>query len=87
MPLSKHEVKERLGYGALTQIAKATGRALGHVSQVVNGKRPDRKVARAIARRLRLKLIDLPPEYIGLAPAEATDDEERGAPGPVVVNG
>lgn len=64
MALTLHEVKERLGHGAVSMVAKACGRTVGHTSQVLSGKRPDRVVARHVARRLRVSLADLPAEYL-----------------------
>lgn len=59
MALSKWERKERLGHGAIREIAKATTRSEGHVSQVVNGKRRDRVVEVAVARRLQMAVDDV----------------------------
>ena len=63
MALSKYDRKERLGYGAAKQIAVATGRSEGHVSQVLSGKRSDRKVEVAVARRLQMPVAEVFPEY------------------------
>lgn len=61
--LTPDEIKQRLGWGGLTKIAKATGYTKGHVSQVINGLRRHRKVEVAVARRLREKADDVfPPE-------------------------
>jgi hypothetical protein len=60
--LTVQQVRDRLQYGDITRIARRTGRAQGHVSQVVAGTRPDRKVAVAIARMWRLRLADMPAE-------------------------
>lgn len=59
MALSKYERKEKLGYGAATLIAKATDRSEGHVSQVINGKRRDRVVEVAVARRLQMPVDEV----------------------------
>lgn len=69
MILTKSERKERLGYGAATEIAKKLknkdGKPLsvGHVAQVLNGQRHDRDVEVAAARRLRMKVEEAFPEY------------------------
>lgn len=60
--LTVQQVRERLRHGDVTRIAKKAGRAQGHVSQVLAGIRPDRKVAVVIARMLRVRLSELPPE-------------------------
>lgn len=59
MALSKWERKERLGHGAVKEIAEATERSEGHVSQVINGKRRDRVVEVAVARRLQLPVDEV----------------------------
>ncbi len=59
MALGRWEIKKRLRFGALSEIAVATDRTLGHVSQVVSGLRRDRKVEVAVARRLRMKVEDV----------------------------
>lgn len=56
------QVRERLPHGAVSLIAKRTGTTPGHVSQVLSGKRSDRKVAVAAARMLRVRLEQLPTE-------------------------
>jgi predicted nucleic acid-binding protein len=63
MPLTKDEVKERLGRGGATAIALAANRSKSHVSRVLDEQRSDRRVAVAVARRLRVKLSDLPVRY------------------------
>lgn len=65
MPLSKYEIKERLGHGGVSAVAAAVGRSVSHVSRVLNEKRSDRRVAVAVARRLKLRLADLPTRYLG----------------------
>lgn len=72
MPLTKHEVKERLGHGAMQQIATELGLSKSHVSRVLNEERPDRRVAVRVARRLRAKLADLPPRYYLAEPLRAS---------------
>lgn len=69
MTLSKYEVKERLGHGSVRQLARSLGLSEGHVSQVLNERRTDRRVAVAVARRLRVKLVDLPARYHTEVPA------------------
>lgn len=59
MALSKYERKEKLGHGAVKEIAAATGRSEGHVSQVINGKRRDRVVEVAAARRLQMSVDEV----------------------------
>lgn len=54
MALTRWERKERLGHGAVKEIAAATERSEAHVSRVVNGHRRDRVVEVAVARRLQL---------------------------------
>lgn len=71
MALSVSDVKERLGHGGVSEIAKASGRSVSHVSRVLNGERADRQVARRVARRLGVRLADLPAEYVGSSPAPA----------------
>lgn len=60
--MTVQQVRERLKHGDVTRIAKRTSRTQGHVSQVLSGIRPDRKVAVVLARMLRVRLSDLPPE-------------------------
>lgn len=72
MPLTKHEVKERLGHGSMKQIAAVAGLSKSHVSRVLNEERPDRRVAVIVARRLRVKLIDLPVRMYQELPAATT---------------
>lgn len=50
MAMSRWERKAALRHGAMKEVAKRTGRTLGHVSEVVRGNRRDRKVEVAIAR-------------------------------------
>jgi hypothetical protein len=59
MALTKWERKERLGHGAVKEIAQATQRSEGHVSQVINGKRRDRVVEVAAARRLQMPVDEV----------------------------
>lgn len=59
MALTKWERKERLGHGAVKDIATATARSEGHVSQVINGKRRDRVVEVAAARRLQMPVDEV----------------------------
>jgi predicted nucleic acid-binding Zn ribbon protein len=54
------QLREYLRHGDVSLIARRTGRTVGHVSQVLSGKRPDRKVAVALARRIRVRLEQLP---------------------------
>ena len=68
MGLTKYEVKERLGFGAQKRIAQALGLSEGHVSMVLNERRTDRRVAVAVAHRIRAKLVDLPERYYREAP-------------------
>ncbi len=63
MGLTRYEVKERLGFGGQKRIAQSLGLSEGHVSQVLNERRTDRRVAVAVARRIRTKLTDLPERY------------------------
>lgn len=63
MPLTKYEVKERLGHGCVRRIAESLSLSEGHVSQVLNERRTDRRVAVWVSRRLRVKLTDLPERY------------------------
>lgn len=60
--MTLQQVRERLRHGDVSLIAKRAGRAQGHVSQVLAGTRPDRKVAVALARMWRIRLADLPPQ-------------------------
>ncbi len=59
--LDKYEIKKRLGHGAVTRIAKQTGRTIGHVSQVLSGDRRDRKVEVAASRKLGLRVDEVFP--------------------------
>jgi hypothetical protein len=59
--LEGHEIKKRLGHGCVSRIAAQTGRTIGHVSQVINGLRRDRKVEVATARKLRMKVDEVFP--------------------------
>lgn len=63
MPLTKYEVKERLGHGSVNEIAAKVGLSKSHVSRVLNEQRPDRRVAVVVARRLRVRLADLPERF------------------------
>lgn len=65
MPLSRYEIKERLGHGGVSAVAAALGLSVSHVSRVLNEKRSDRRVALAVARKLRIRLADLPTRYLG----------------------
>lgn len=58
MPLTKWERKERLGYGAVTKIARRAKRSIGHVSQVLAGDRRDSKVERIAARILGMSEVE-----------------------------
>lgn len=69
--LTPEEVKKRLGYGALTELRKATGRSLGHISHVVAGRRKDLVLARVIAKKLRVPLRLLPLAYQSDVPAQS----------------
>lgn len=68
MTLSIREVKTRLGRGAQSDIARRFGYTRGHVSEVLRGLRADRRIARLVAARLKVRMADLPPEYIAPAP-------------------
>jgi hypothetical protein len=59
MALTKWERKEKLGHGAVREIAGATELSEGHVSQVINGKRRDRVVEVAVARRLQMPVDEV----------------------------
>lgn len=61
MTLTADEIKDRLGWGAVTRIAKDTGTTKGHVSQVINRKRRHRKVEVVVARRLHVRVDELFP--------------------------
>ena len=52
MGMSRWERKAALPYGAAKQIAERLGVAEPHVSQVLHGKRRDRRVEVAIARMI-----------------------------------
>lgn len=69
MSLTRYEIKERLGHGGVSAVANQLGLSVSHVSRVLNEKRTDRRVALAVARRLRLRLTDLPLRYISDRPA------------------
>lgn len=63
MSLTRYEIKERLGHGGARRVARALGLSDGHVSMVINERRTDRRVATAIARRIQVRLADLPVRY------------------------
>lgn len=65
MTLTPTERKRKLRRGTAKDIAIQTGTTRGHVSQVLSGKRPDRHVERIAARKLRMKIEDVFPEYYG----------------------
>ena len=62
MTLTVDDIKARLPHGARTEIAAQLGCTPGHVSEVVRGLRTDRRVAKKVARRLGVKLNELPRE-------------------------
>lgn len=52
-----------MGFGWNKKIARAIGRAESSVSEVINGRRRDRQIEVAVARRLRMKVDDaFPPK-------------------------
>lgn len=59
MALTKWERKEKLGHGAVKAIAEATELSEGHVSMVISGKRRDRVVEVAVARRLQMPVDEV----------------------------
>lgn len=61
--MNRQQVRQRLRHGDVKRLATRTGRTSGHVSQVLSGKRPDRKVAVSLARMLGVSLAELPAEY------------------------
>lgn len=52
--LSRHERKDRLGHGAMKEIAAELGVDPSAVSRVVNGKATSARIAKAVAARLGL---------------------------------
>ena len=52
MALTPAERKAALGHGGMAKLARRTRRTLGHVSQVIHGKRRDAKVERVAAAML-----------------------------------
>jgi len=52
MAMTRWERKAALGHGGVKEIAERVGLSHPHVSQVLNGRRRDRKVEVAIARKL-----------------------------------
>lgn len=70
MAMQPGERKAALRHGAVTEIARQTGRTLGHVSQVIHGKRRDRKVEVAAARKIGRpvhEVFDPAPDSVGSA--------------------
>jgi hypothetical protein len=63
MPLSRLERKDKLGHGGGKLIAKREKKSLSYVSQVLNGRRRNRKIEVAIARRLGLPVDKVFPRY------------------------
>lgn len=63
MTLTKHERKERLGYGWSTRCAAELGLSIGHVAQVVRGQRRDPRVEAAVAETLHLPVEQAFPEF------------------------
>lgn len=64
---SRWERKEKLGHGGVTAIAKKTGFSVNYVSEVINGRKRNRKIEVATARKLRVKVADAFPEFYGAA--------------------
>lgn len=60
MALSLDDIKLRLPHGAVTRIARQLDCTVGHVSQVVSGRRTSPRVAKSVAKVLGVKLADLP---------------------------
>lgn len=79
MPLSLGDIKQKLPYGAQTEIAAQLGCTPGHVSEVVRGLRTDRRVAKRVARRLGVRLADLPRECYEVRPAGNAGDSGAAA--------
>lgn len=72
MPLTRWERKARLGHGAVSEIARREKQPISVVSEVLNGRRRNRKVEVAIARRLRMRHADVfPPRDEEIAAAVA----------------
>lgn len=63
MGLSRGERKDRLSFGDSAEIARRKGKARSYVSEVLNGKRRDREIEVAIARKCRVKVADAFPEF------------------------
>lgn len=59
--MTPYEIKKQLGRGTLTKVARRLDVQVGHVSQVVSGKRRSRRVERVIARRLGKKADEVFP--------------------------
>lgn len=63
MTLTKHERKDRLGYGWSTRTAAELGLSVGHVAQVVRGQRRDPRVEAEVAHTLRISVEEAFPEF------------------------
>lgn len=61
MAMTRWERKAALAYGATAEIADKLELTRGHVSQVVNGKRRDRRVEVAVARKVGRPVRDVFP--------------------------
>jgi len=72
MGLSRWERKEKLGHGGVTEIAKKTGRSVAYASEVISGKKRNREIEVATARKLRVKVADAFPEFYGATNGAAT---------------
>lgn len=63
MGLSRWERKEKLGHGGVTEIAEKTGFSVNYASEVISGRKRNRMIEVATARKLRVKVADAFPEF------------------------
>lgn len=79
MPLTRHERKDRLPYGAQTRVAELLGIDQSYVSRVVNTERSGVRndaVERAIAREIGLPVEEVfPPRAASIAAPTQSDPD------------
>lgn len=73
MTLNPEERKQKLGRFAATTLRERTGRSLGHIYEVLAGRRRDRTVEVAAARMLSLTVEEAFPPF----PAHRLDPRAR----------
>lgn len=72
MPLSAYARKYMLPHGAMTEIATKTGYSISLVSEVVGGKKRNRRIEIAVARKLKMRVDEVfaPEDEIRLVPPD-----------------